>query len=364
MHPLFGCDVATFARALSANGGVSARNLPRTAGIAAGILARTPVSLIERAAIAGRLRRAAMPPPVFIVGHWRSGTTHLYNIMSRGNFGYVTPLAAGLPWDMFGIAAALRPMLEAMLPARRYIDNIPVKPDSPQEDEVPMANMTDLSFYHGLYFPARFERTFNRAVFFDGCSEDEIARWEARLDYFLRKVWLHQDRRPLLIKNPAYTARLGRLARLYPGARFIHMVRSPFEVFVSMRNFYAKLFGKLALNRYDHVDIDTFVLETYNRLLDRQREEADRLAPGQYVEVRYEDLEADPMACARRVYDTLGLDGFDAARPAFEAYLGTVRDYQKNRFALDDRTIERVARACAGPLAHWGYAAPEAAAAR
>ncbi|MEQ8966323.1 MAG: sulfotransferase [Azospirillaceae bacterium] len=363
MHPLFGCDAATFARALTANGGVSARHLPRTAGIAAGILARTPVSLAERAVMAGQIRRADMPPPIFIVGHWRSGTTHLYNIMSRGGFGYVSPLAAGLPWDMFGIAAALRPALEAMLPARRFIDDIPVRPDSPQEDEVPMANMTDLSFYHGLYFPKNFENAFNRAVFFDGCSPAEIERWTARLDYFLRKVWLIQGRRPLLIKNPAYTARLGLLARLYPGARFIHIVRSPYEVFVSMRNFYAKLFEQLALNRYDHIDIDTFILRTYNRLLDRSSEEAAGLGPGRYVELRYEDLEARPLDTVARAYDELRLEGFDDARPDFATYLDSVRDYRKNRFTLDAATIDRINRECAGPLARWGHAAPEPAAA-
>ncbi|MGF1474099.1 MAG: sulfotransferase [Geminicoccaceae bacterium] len=359
MHPLVGSDPVTFAHALWSNGGVSPSKIPKTLVIAAGILARAPVSAIEHALMARRLAAEDMPAPIFIVGHWRSGTTHLYTLMSKGRFGYVTPLAAGLPWDMFGIVAALRPMLELMLPAHRYIDNIPITPDSPQEDEVPMANMSALSFYHGIYFPKAFEKAFNRAVFFDQVTPREIEAWAARLDYFLRKVWLHQGRRPLLIKNPAYTGRLTLLARLYPGARFIHAVRNPFEVFVSMRNFYRKLLPQLSLNGYDHIDIDGFVLSTYERLMRQLMEEAAQLPTGSFVEVRYERLDRQPLEEIERVYETLGLPGFETARPALAAHLEAVRDYRKNRFRLAASDIERVSTGCAEALAHWHYALPE-----
>ena len=68
-----------------------------------------------------------MPSPVFIVGYWRSGTTHLHNVLSQApQFGYVSPLAAGLPWDVLGIVRALRPLLERVLPSDRYVDNVQV----------------------------------------------------------------------------------------------------------------------------------------------------------------------------------------------------------------------------------------------
>ena len=77
-----------------------------------------------------------------------------------------SPFAAGMPWDFVGFAAAFGPVLKRMLPRERFIDGIPVEPDSPQEDEIPLANMSPLSFYHGIYFPRAFDANFDRGIFF------------------------------------------------------------------------------------------------------------------------------------------------------------------------------------------------------
>jgi omega-hydroxy-beta-dihydromenaquinone-9 sulfotransferase len=188
-HPLCGSDPLTLVTVLVRNGFVPPSRLLQV-GIALGsVLLRAPFSLAEAAWFAWeRRRQPPMPAPLFIIGHWRSGTTHLYNVLSRDpQFGFVPPLAVGLPWDMFGLGAALRPVLERALPKHRYIDNISVKPDSPQEDEIALANMTPLSFYHGLYFPSRFDANFRRGLFFEGCTRAEIERWRRHFIYFLEK---------------------------------------------------------------------------------------------------------------------------------------------------------------------------------
>ncbi|WP_119165300.1 sulfotransferase family protein [Algihabitans albus] len=360
MHPLFGSAPHVLLKAATQGGGVARNRLPMLALLLLATGLRWPLSLTEQAVQASKLARArGQIQPVFIIGHWRSGTTHLYNTLSQGDFGYVTPIAAGLPWDQAGLAAGLKPLLERMLPKRRFIDNIPVTPQSPQEDEVPLANMTTLSLYHALYFPQRFEATFRRAVFFEGAEPAEIEAWEAALDYFLRKVWLQQGRKQLLIKNPAYTGRIDRLKTLYPEAKFIHTVRNPFEVFVSMRNFYAKLLPRFALANYDHIDIDDFILKTHTRMMRDYRTACAKIPAGDLVEVRYDTLEADPMGTMRQVYETLSLPGFAETEPRFAAYLKSVDGYRKNRFTLDARTIARVSEACADSIDHWNFSTPQ-----
>ena len=359
MHPLFGSAPHVLLKAARQGGGVPSARLPMLALLLISTGLRWPLSLAEQAVQARKLGRArGRIQPIFIVGHWRSGTTHLYNTLSQGDFGYVTPLAAGLPWDQAGLAAGLKPLLERMLPKRRFIDNIPVTPQSPQEDEVPLANMTTLSLYHALYFPRRFEATFRRAVFFDGAEPAEIEAWQETLDYFLRKVWIQQGRKQLLIKNPAYTGRIDRLKALYPGAKFIHAVRNPFEVFVSMRNFYAKLLPQFALADYNHIDIEDFILETHTRMMRDYRTASAEIPAGDLVEVRFDALESDPMGAMQHVYETLNLPGFAETEPRFAAYLKSVDGYRKNRFALDAGTIERVSEACAETIAHWNFPIP------
>jgi hypothetical protein len=123
---------------LLTNGGVDRQHLTQ-ASIALGFtLARLPFSTIERVLMEGFLeRRTSVKSPIFIVGHWRSGTTHLHNILCQAeNFGYISPLAVGLPWDLLGIARLFQPLMKLALPRERYVDRVAVKPDSPQEDSI------------------------------------------------------------------------------------------------------------------------------------------------------------------------------------------------------------------------------------
>jgi len=359
MHPLSGSNVSTFAKVLWTSGGVAPRRLPETALAFAATLGRWPLYSLEKLYVAWKLRRQQSgPPPIFIVGHWRSGTTHLYNILSKADFGFVPPLATGMPWDMLGLVALLRPMLEKALPSDRYIDNIPVNPDSPQEDEIALANMVPISFYHGLYFPKRFDFHFDKGIYFDGCSDREIALWQRTFLYFLRKLSIDQKGRRLIIKNPVYTARVGMLHEMLPEAKFVHIYRNPYDVFLSMRNFYEKLFNQLALQDASHIDIDAVVLRNYDRMMRRLEEDWAALPPGCGIEMRYEDLDRQPMAEIEGLYRSLGLDGFEQARPIFEEYLTSITNYKKNKFDYSDEAARLVEQHWRYFLDKWGYDRP------
>ncbi|MEQ8177720.1 MAG: sulfotransferase [Amphiplicatus sp.] len=357
-HPLCGANPATLFSVIQRAG------LPEkpasAAMIALSVAARWPFSTAERVMMESRLPAAdEMAPPVFILGHWRSGTTHLYNIMAKsGAFGFVPPVATGLPWDLFGLAKAFNPLLERALPEHRYIDNIPVTPDSPQEDEIAVANMSDLSFYHGIYFPRAFADLVPRGLFFDGCKPEEVKAWQERFVYLMRKLYLHQGGKPLLIKNPVYTGRLAMLRRMFPDAKFVHIHRNPYDVFVSMRNFYKKLFAEFALQGYDHVDIDETILSVYVRMMTALEADAADMPADRYIELRYADLDARPLESVEKVYSALGLSGFDEARPKFETYLASVKSFEKNKFAYSDEAAAKVESRLALFLAKWAYVRP------
>jgi len=355
-HPLSGADIATLSRVLGEAGGGVDR--ARLAAIWGAVIGRAPFTALEKAradAVVPPLD--AIEPPVFILGHWRSGTTHLYNIMSLGRFGYVPPTATGMPHDMLYLGRMLQPMLEKALPESRYIDNIPVTPTSPQEDEIAIANMSAMSFYHALYFPKRFDFFLERGLFFEQASEADIAHWESAFTLFLRKL-AHVQGERLLIKNPVYTARPAHLKRLFPNAKFIHIHRDPFEVFLSMRNFYAQLLKVMALQPYDHVDIDATILSVYDRMMTAFSRQTEDWAEPDYVEIAYAELDAEPLAAVERVYRALDLPGWTEAEPVFAAYLKSVKTYKKNAFRGDEAAIDAVRRRWAPWLERWGYAPP------
>lgn len=120
MHPLTGSDFGTLTSVLADSGGIPAGSLGSVAGLLGAVIGRTPFTLAEKAYTRGQLAKAGgMPPPVFIVGHWRSGTTHLYNLMVQDDFGFVPPVATGLPWDMLLLGRALKPVIDRALPETR-----------------------------------------------------------------------------------------------------------------------------------------------------------------------------------------------------------------------------------------------------
>lgn len=359
IHPLSGADLRTLVGVALQAGPPKAAGLPALALAFGSALGRLPFTAVERAyvALAAPSEAEAVGDPIFLVGHWRSGTTHLYNILSRSPaFATVSPYCAGLPWEFLLLGRLIEPLLRRALPEKRWIDNVPVEPDSPQEDEVPLANMTDLSFYHAIYFPRRFERFFARGLFLEGCSEKEVEGWFRRAVHLYRKIALEQPGRRLLIKNPVYTARVALLARRWPEARFIHIHRNPYEVFLSTRRFYERLFAALALQDASAVEIDRVVVETYRRMMSAFHEESAALAPGRLVELGFEDMKRSPLEALERLYDSLALEGFERDRPAFERYLAGVEGYRQNRYDFAPEAIELVNRHWGEDLERYGYA--------
>ncbi len=357
MHPLFGADLGTLVRLLRRNGPISPTCMPMMTLAILSAIGRAPFCLGEQAYIAKRRRSAPpMPPPIFIIGHWRSGTTHLYNILSKGDFGYVSPFAAGMPLEYQTLGRWLRPLLTSMLPKTRYVDQVVVRPDSPQEDEIPLGSIAPISFYHGVYFPRRFEYHLNRSFFLDDCSPGEIAAWEKAFCLFLEKLWLEHGRR-LLIKNPAYSGRVPQLRRLFPDARFIHIYRNPHDVFRSTRRFYRTLIEKFAWQTQDPLDLDRIVLDGYRRMMNQIAKDTEHLPSHQFAELSFENLERQPLTEIEQLYRQLDLGDYAQNRDVFSRYLETVRGFEKTHIPETSDDREMVERQCRDVLERFGYAA-------
>jgi len=95
-----------------------------------------------------------------------------------------------------------------------------------------------LSFYHVSFFPRAMDNIFGEAVMFNDGDVGLKALWQSHYLHFLRKVQYAQPGQRLLLKNPANTARIAMLREIFPGARFVHIHRDPYEVFTSTVHLY------------------------------------------------------------------------------------------------------------------------------
>lgn len=319
-------------------------------GLGATALGRVQGLLCGRTLAATRVE-----DPLFILGHWRSGTTFLHEVLaSDGRWAVPTFLTCTFAQHVL----LTRPLLErtVRLPPglKRPMDNIAMEPHSPWEDEFALVALGQPSPYSQYAFPNR-PRPYPEYLGLEGLTPVALASWKAAFMGFL-KVLTRLEGRPALLKSPTHTARLKVLAPMFPRARYVYLVRHPYDVIPSMIRTMAALNGALGLQRPANRDLEERVLEDYATLL-RCLEEGRPLVPAErFHEVRFEDLAADPMGRIERLYAALGLDGFESARERLAARVAAMSGSRPAaRPPLRDDLAARLREVCAATFERYGY---------
>jgi hypothetical protein len=63
------------------NFSIAPSRVPRALAITLHSAQNSAFRLLDRLRTGRGLEEMAVPPPVFLLGHWRNGTTHLHNLM-------------------------------------------------------------------------------------------------------------------------------------------------------------------------------------------------------------------------------------------------------------------------------------------
>jgi hypothetical protein len=339
MH-LAGC-----VRALAAN---RFRVHPRRLSMALIILlagaVNTILGALQRLFYGRRIARTEIcEHPIFVVGHWRSGTTLLHELLALDPRHAAPTTYACFVHNHFLLTRRLfRPILSRLMPARRPTDDMPVGWDLPQEDEFALCNMGMPSPYLTMMFPNR-PPQYLEYLTLDRVPPPDRERWKRALLWFLRSLTLDRARR-LVLKSPPHTGRIRILLEMFPDARFVHIVRDPCVVFASTMRHYERLFRDQGLQWPRFEGIEELVLDTGDRMYEAFERDRPLLARGRLCEVRYEDLVADTPGQMRRIYETLELGEFDRVLPAIRQYVAARAGYQANRYEIPPETRERISR--------------------
>ncbi len=298
-------------------------------------------------------------PPLFILGHWRSGTTHLHDLLDLDPR-LVCPntYQCFAPHHFLLTEWMVTRTLWFLVPAKRPMDNVAAGWRRPQEDEFALCNMGQPSPYRWLAFPES-GPVYMDFLDFKEVDEQALQHWTEALIWFARCLTYRHPQQRVTFKSPTHTGRIAHLARTFPGAKFIHLTRNPYELFASTVRLWDALEATQSLQKAAVRDRTEYVLECFERMYAGFQTQRMEVPESQLVEVRYEDLTRQPMAELQRVYEGLELDDFEQLRPALESYLQQDREYQPNRHsALDDRTQQLIQERCADYLQRYGYNGP------
>jgi omega-hydroxy-beta-dihydromenaquinone-9 sulfotransferase len=298
-----------------------------------------------------------LPPPIFIVGHWRSGTTHLHELMIHDQrFGFPTTYECFAP-SHFLVSEWIGPLIKWMLPNKRPMDNMTAGWKHPQEDEFALCNLGLGSPYERLAFPNQ-PLNPNDFLVLENQSAAEQEHWSQGLKWFWQAVQLRCPNKQIVFKSPPHTARLKVLSELFPGAKFIHIVRDPLAVYPSTMRLWKSLYQIQGLQPTDHADLQEYVLRNFERMYQNFEVAREQFSDEQLYELRYEDLVRDPLAELQKIYSHFELGDFAEVREQIRAYLETQKDYQTNKHQLDAETRELLVRRWGKYMQHYGYLEP------
>ena len=293
------------------NGGISIRRTPMLVVYILRFTVFEPFRLAERFLYDGAIRsRPLEEPPIFILGHWRSGTSHLQTLMSLDSRLTSSTIYRSFFSDSFYLTERwLKPVLNGVariIGLRFSIQRSALNLDLLAEGDLGLCCMASrYSYTWGHLFPARFNQWLDRLVLSPDASHQE--GWLSVYDTFLRKLSHGSGGKRVVMKSPGDTARMKLLARHYPGAKFIYIHRTPAEVFHSSRYLWEVILKEHGLQTLDQAEVDELIIGNYRSLLlSYARQKAD-MPPDQLVEIQYSDLRDDPVAELSKVYAQLGL---------------------------------------------------------
>ncbi len=295
-------------------------------------------------------------PPLFVLGHWRSGTTLLHELLildSRHT--YPNTYECFAPLHFFWTEWFVPPLLRWLMPSTRPMDMMEAGWERPQEDEFALANMGIPSPYLAWAFPNH-GPVADEYLDLVSLSDAERERWKRALRLFVQRIATMRNRR-IILKSPTHTARVKTLLEVFPDARFVHIVRDPLALFPSTMRLWNTLSQVQGLQTVDEglPWVERQVLDTFTRMYARFEQDRQLIPAGHLAELRYEELVADPVGQIESVYDQLDLDDFESVRPAIAGYAAAHRDYRRSHYTLSPATVERVRRHWAPYFERYGY---------
>lgn len=298
---------------------------------------------------------AVTDAPVFVIGHWRSGTTHLHNLLCLDDqFCYPNTYQTVNPFTFLTTEHLNARLFGWLLPETRPMDNMRLTFASPQEDELALSMICRRSLYMGISFP-RLESHYARYLSFRQAEPEARQAFLDALEWLVKKLTFKYQR-PVMLKSPGHTARIAMLLSRWPQARFIHIHRDPYTVFRSSQRYFDTATWYTYMQKPDRDTVDEQILQRYVELYGAFFEQRPLIPARQFAELAFEELEAEPVATLERIYERLQLTGFETLRPKLECAAAQAADYRKNRYdPLPEDLRRQVRNRWHRGFDEWGY---------
>lgn len=293
------------------------------------------------------------PDPLFIIGHWRSGTTWLNQLLGYDeNHASATALQCFTP-ETFLILRKLMP--GSFLPSKRPMDNVSMTKDTAEEDEFSLLLGGAETPYREIAFPCG--DIDGIEVSPTNMTEKETTFWRKKWLGFLKKVQFCNPNKRLVLKSPAHTLRIDEILKHFPNAKFVHLIRDPYTVILSgvksnnamaatqsLQTMMPSAENAMAKSLQNYVGFH----KAYNAC-------QDLIPPENLMTIRYEDLRKDTHSTISRIYTELDLGDFSKVAKHYETFLNVKKGYVNNQYDMPNDVEEMIYSQCKTYFDQYGY---------
>jgi omega-hydroxy-beta-dihydromenaquinone-9 sulfotransferase len=145
------------------------------------------------------------------------------------------------------------------------------------------------------------------------------------------------------------------LLDLFPQARFVHIVRSPYVVIPSTIHTWQTLYRTFGLQQPTFDGLEEQVFANYLHMFHKLEETCGLIEPSRFYELRYEDLLQDPIGHIGALYAHLTLGDLTPALPLLRQYVADTASYQTNRYALSPALRDTITQRLGHVIQRYGY---------
>lgn len=273
--------------------------------------------------------------PIIIIGHWRTGSTFLHQLLALDPR-LVTPnvFQASIPDSFLTSRKSYEPIMGKALKGTRPMDQVKLSMDEPLEDEYALFRLSSNSPLEGVIFPKKNGYFLNQ---FPGFlpKEEKLEKWKDSLKYFYKKLTINNNAR-ILIKSPFHSFRISILNEIFPNAKYIHIIRHPHKVVPSTIRMWNIVGSQNAMNtKWEKPSVGE-VSGLLNKMLQHIEKEFSTLPPDKYFELKFEDLEKNPMNKIKSIYKHLNVQFSNEFEQQIIQFLNSVKEYKKNKYTIPE----------------------------
>jgi hypothetical protein len=291
------------------NKGCSFSKLPLIIIVYLRYLILEPFRLGEIIIYERKIRKFPLDKIIFVIGHWRSGTTFLQHLLSLDENHTTSSVYQFLFADNFILTEKwLKPPLNFLCRIFKIpysFQRMPLDLNLPGELESAMCGFCSMhSYAWGHIFPKNCMYWMNKYLF--DPKKNNLENWLDDYEFLIKKFCYASGGKIMIVKSPGDTARILALSKRFPNSKFIHISRNKKEVITSTSYFWEVIQKEISFQKINQEEINQIIDSTYEDLIKKFNDQKHKVH-NRLIEIEFEKLIKNPIEEISKIYSIYDL---------------------------------------------------------